>query len=333
MSFTAHRLALIALVVATFIWGSTFVVVHDLLDGRGPNAVPPLRYLAIRFGIATALLAIFWGKHLRGMSRRTFVHGATLGVFLGGGYLTQALGLANGSPSKAAFITGLAVLFVPLFGTTLGMTRLTRGNLAGLAVAFVGFAMLCWPGEGMAFRRGDLLTFACTILFAFHILFTERYAGKSDPNALNILQLGLAALTLAAGSGVLLSLTKNGLALPGPLAAEARPFALTARQGAQFIYLIMFATIVCYQVQTRAQRYVSATQTALVLTLEPVFAAFIAWIFGIEKLGLRELVGGALTIVGVLVSELYPKKAGDGEWGMGDGEENPESRMRNEEKW
>lgn len=303
---TLHRWALLGLVAANAIWGSTFVVAQDVTNPAHPTSLAPMRYIVVRFGLAVGLMLLVWGWRVRQMPFQTLAHGLWLGVFLGLGYVLQAQGLAwSGSPSKAAFITGSSVLLVPLFGAWFGKQRPTAANLLGLVVAFIGFTLLCFPDEASrGWRWSDAVSFGCTVPFAVHIVLMERYAEQSDVDSLNIVQLGVSVLVAWLGWWMVAGWVWFALPLPSVLAPELRPLTLTARQVWELLYLVLFGTIICYRLQTWAQRHVSATQTALTLTLEPVFAALVAFLVGVERLGFRELVGGLLTIAGVVISEV-----------------------------
>ncbi|MFQ3580532.1 MAG: DMT family transporter [Chloracidobacterium sp.] len=305
-TWTLHRWALLGLVLANAIWGSTFVVAQDVTNPAHPTSLAPMRYIMVRFGLAVGFMLLIWGWRLRHIPAETVGHGVRLGIFLGLGYVLQAQGLAwSGSPSKAAFITGSSVLLVPLFGAWFGKQRPTAANLIGLVIAFVGFTLLCFPDDqARGWRWSDAVSFGCTVPFAIHIVLMERYAERSDVDTLNIVQLGVSVLVAAAGWLSLAGWAALGLPVPPVLAPELRPLSLTGRQAWELLYLVIFGTMICYRLQTWAQRHVSATQTALTLTLEPVFAALIAFGVGVERLGLRELAGGTLTIAGVVISEL-----------------------------
>ncbi|OYT72415.1 MAG: hypothetical protein CFK52_05205 [Chloracidobacterium sp. CP2_5A] len=304
-ALSVHRWALLGLILANAIWGSTFVVAQDVTNPAHPTSLAPMRYIMIRFGIAVGLMSLIWGRRLRRLPFQTAVDGLRLGFFLGIGYVLQAQGLAwGGSPSKAAFITGSSVLLVPLFGAWFGKQRPTAANLLGLAIAFIGFTLLCFPDrQELSWRWSDAVSFGCVAPFAVHIVLVERYAERSDVDALNIVQLGVSVLVAAAGWLALAGWAALAPPVPSALAPELLPLALTVRQMWELLYLVALGTIICYRLQTWAQRHVSATQTALTLTLEPVFASLIAFWVGVERLGARELLGGALTIVGVVVSE------------------------------
>jgi drug/metabolite transporter (DMT)-like permease len=311
VALAVHQRALLGLVAANAIWGSTFVVAQDVTDPAHPSSLAPIRYLIVRFGMAVGVMLLIWGRQLRQMPYQTWVHGFWLGIFLGLGYILQAQGLAwSGSPSKAAFMTGSSVLLVPLFGAWFGKQAPTAANLLGLGLAFVGFTLLCFPTDhGPGWRWSDAVSFGCTVPFAVHIVLMERYAERSDVDTLNVVQLGVAVLVATIGWLAIAGWAWLVLPLPPVLRPELRPLSLTAHQVWELLYLVVFGTILCYRLQTWAQRHVSATQTALTLTLEPVFAALIAYLVGVEQLGQRELVGGMLTLAGVITSELPSKKA------------------------
>ncbi len=307
---SVHHRALLGLVLANAIWGSTFVVAQDMTSPARWESLAPLRYLMVRFGAAVGLMLLIFGQHLSRAPSRTVGDGFWLGLVLGVGYILQAQGLAwSGSPSKAAFITGSSVLLVPLFGACFGRQRPTAANLLGLGVAFAGFVLLCFPDEqGRGWQWSDAVSLGCTIPFAVHIVLVERYAERSDVDILNLVQLWVSALVAAAVWVALAGWAALDLPVPPVLVPELLPLRFSARQVVELLYLVAFGTILCYRLQTWAQRHVSATQTALTLTLEPVFASLMAFLLGVERLGPRELLGGVLTIAGVVVSEVLDAK-------------------------
>ncbi|MBX7220398.1 MAG: DMT family transporter [Blastocatellia bacterium] len=300
----SSKWAFAGLLLIAFIWGSTFAIAKEVLTVFGP-----LQYISLRFGITALAALVLWGRSLRHTQRKTVWHGIGLGILLGIGFLTQTVGLAWTTASKSAFITGLSVPLVPLFGSLLGWTRLHRGNLIGTGTALVGFFLLCYPTGGFSdINSGDVVSLACTVAFALHILGTERSVSGSNVAALNVVQLFVCAIFLGLAWGVLFSAHLAGWPLPTAFAREVVIVSVPLKTGIQFCFLALI-TLLCYRIQTAAQRQVSATSAALIFSLEPVFATALAFLMLHETLGWRAGIGGALTVAAVFISELHPAVA------------------------
>jgi drug/metabolite transporter (DMT)-like permease len=292
MMVTQRRADLVLLLIA-IIWGTTFTVVHEAVA-----SFPPLALIALRFGCAALLLLPLLVRG--GVRRREWTVGMLLGGLLFFGFAAQTLGLQRTSPARAGFITGLNVALVPLFGLLVGQRPAPRA-LFGVAVAIMGLAVLTWgcalPWLGCTLNvasstqwLGDLLVLACAAAFALHIVAVSRWATKLPVATVNTWQLIGAALL--AGSAT--------FALERPL-----PTLLPGVVGAA-LFLGVIATALVFALQLRVQRYTSATHTALIFALEPVFAALFAWLWVGEALTPAVLLGGAIMLFGVVLAELPP---------------------------
>jgi drug/metabolite transporter (DMT)-like permease len=246
---------------------------------------------------AIVLLAVN-SKELRGLTRSELRLCATAGLFLALGYQFQTSGLAHTTPSKSAFLTGLVVVLVPILSLLPRVAPPTspRPNaivFLGAILAFIGLILLTsTPGTGAALlsgmHLGEWLTLACAIAFAAHLLTLAHAAPQLSARRLGTLQIAFAALfmllTLPLGGHPKLHLT--------PTAILA--LAITA----------LLATAAAFTIQSWAQQILPPTHTALILTLEPVFAALTSLLFFHERFGPRELLGAALILAGILLAEL-----------------------------
>lgn len=288
----------LALVAIMAIWGSTFALSRLLLGGGGPPAVAsPLLLVALRMGLAAGLLALFLVATPRGrLQLRAAGRGALLrdgllcGALLGLGFLLQIEGLQRTTASRSGFLTGLLVVFVPLFELVAFRKRPALPAFVGVALAFAGMALLSAPtAESTASTLlGDLLTVGCAAVFACHVIALGRFAARHPVLPLLLLQL-VATFALAA--------------LLGPF-VESWRFAGGGRLWLALAYLSLFATLLAFGVQTWSQKRLPPVRIALLSALEPVFAALWAALFLGERLEGHELAGGALIIVGLLVGEL-----------------------------
>ncbi len=296
-------LAHVLLLGVVVLWGSTFVLVKDAL-----RDVTPLLFNLLRMTLAFACLAVVYRRQWRMLTARAWVSGAVVGFFLAAGYELQTAGLALTTPAKSAFITGLVVVLVPLLCGIPGL-RPARGQrpgwnaLLGAAMAFGGIVLLTTPAHTPwrdmfgSLNRGDVLTFGCAIAFAFHVLALARTSPRVNFAALAMLQIGFCAVLMA----ISLPVFEHPHVVP------------TVRLGVALAVTAFLATAVAFSVQTYAQQHLPPAHTALLLSLEPVFAWLTAWLVLHEVLGVRGSVGAALVLAGILVTELRQGEGGAGE--------------------
>ncbi|MFB1479996.1 DMT family transporter [Corallococcus sp. RDP092CA] len=275
-----------ALVLLTVFWGLTFVVVKDALA-----FADPFTFLTLRFLVGAAVLgALARGRMFApGIVPRGLLLGAVLFLC----FALQTVGLTDTTPSRAAFLTGLNVLFVPLMSMVL-LKRLPRwGTAVGVVLAAVGLYWLtrpteeALPGDVGGLRLGDWLSFGCAVAYAGHILLTERFATKDNA-------LGLVAVQLAGVAAL------SALGLP----FVERKLEWTPQLVGAVLACGVLASALAILVQTWGQARTSAVRAALIFALEPVFASAYSVAVGREVLGLKEWLGGALIVVGVFASEL-----------------------------
>jgi drug/metabolite transporter (DMT)-like permease len=298
-TLTAHLL----LVAVVLVWGTTFTLVKAALAD-----VTPLLFNLLRMLLAFFILAIVNWPTLRGLTQRELKFGAATGLFLGLGYQFQTAGLDHTTPSKSAFITGLVVVIVPLLSTlpdvaVAGTPKPRLSTYLGALLAFVGLVLLTTkPGSGAALLSGlglgEWLTLGCAIAFAAHLLTIARAAPFVKARRLGTLQIGFAALTMI----VTLPLGGRPHFHSAPIVWIA--LAVTA----------VLATAAAFTIQSWAQQHMAASHTALIFTLEPVFAWLVSLLFFGERLGTRAMLGAGLILTGILLAELtglWPTSRGE----------------------
>jgi drug/metabolite transporter (DMT)-like permease len=279
----------LALGLCALIWGATFVVVKDALAFASVFS-----FNAIRFSLAAVVMGIVYARALRKLGSATLSAGALIGVFMFGGYAFQTLGLKYTTPSKAAFITGASVVMVPVLLAIFWRRKVSHWVWTGAIVALFGLYFLTVPRSGFAaLNRGDLLVLGCAVMFAFQIIFVARYSPHHSVAALSFLQVAMTAL-LTAFCLPLLSATR-----------WEPPF---VRWSPELVGAILItavgATALCFSLQVWAQQYTSPTHTAILFSLEPVFAALTSLIAVHERLGARVLLGAILVFIGIVLAEL-----------------------------
>jgi len=303
-----------ALVVVTLIWGSTFVMAKDVL-----SYWPPLAYITIRFALAALVLVALFPRLFIRARREEWRAGATLGLLMAFAFAGQAVGQVYTTPSKSAFITGLTTPLVPFVALVILRVRPTIENLIGVSLASIGGMLILIPQDASV-NRGDVLTLACTTLFAAHITLLSTYARRFDIRQLTVLQITSAAIVFVlvwlAFKACALFLV--GHPLPEVVAQEAVPLVLSVRVLWQIVYLALVATVATFLLWTWGQSRMSATHAAIIFSLEPVFATMFALAVrgGQEWMGGRGALGAALIFLGIIISELHlgdrRKSAGQG---------------------
>ena len=277
-----------ALGFCALVWGATFVVIKDALAD-----VSVFVYLAMRFGLAAVIMAILYWRALAKLTIASIWAGAQIGIFMFCGYAFQIVGLKFTTPSKAAFITGSSVVIVPLLLATFARRRIGRWTWAGSVAALAGLYFLSVPREGVSgLNRGDPIVFGCAVMFALHFIFIGRHVQRHSVAALSFLQVAttgcLSFLTLAVVSA-------TGWEQPRLDWTNYLVFAI--------LLTAIGATVICFSLQTWAQQYASPAHTAILVSLEPVFAALTSLVFAHEHLGGRGLGGSGLILAGILLAE------------------------------
>ena len=272
----------LGLLVVTAIWGATFVLVKEALAGSGP-----LTFVALRFALAAVvILPLSIARRLR-WSAALVWQGGLIGCFLFAGYALQTAGLQFTSAAKAGFITGLSVVIVPLLEVLTTWRPPRVATLIGVALATSGLGLLTLGAE-LRVELGDLLVLGCALAFALHILSVDRYAPRHDVLALTSAQIVGAALLTSAGALTFEQPTVDQLVAILPAA----------------LFTGVFATVAAFYLQTLSQRFTTATHTALIFTMEPVFAGLFAFLWAGEQLGPSALAGCGLILLGMLVAQL-----------------------------
>jgi drug/metabolite transporter (DMT)-like permease len=282
----ASRVATLLLVSVTAVWGSTFFLIRDLVEH-----VPPADFLAVRFAIAAVVMAVVFRRQTLALTRREVLIGVGLGVLYGLAQLLQTVGLEHTSASVSGFVTGTYVVLTPVFGAVLLRDRIGRATWAAVLLATAGLAVLSLRGFSVGY--GEALTLASAGLYALHIVGLGRYSTAGS------------ATGLATVQAFVISVVTFVAALPGGITLPA-----TGGQWTSLLYMALVAGAVALWAQTWAQSHLSATRAAIVMTMEPVFAAFFAVLLGGESLTGRMLVGGALVLTAMYVVELLGRRSG-----------------------
>jgi drug/metabolite transporter (DMT)-like permease len=272
--------ALVALIAVTAVWGVTFVQVKDAVE-----LYPLFAFLAVRFAIATATLAIPAAPRVCRLGRSGVAAGALLGVLLAAGYALQTAGLERTTVSSTGFITGLYVVLTPLFALLFLRTRIGVEVWLGVGLAVAGLAMLSGIHAGSV--AGDLLVLSSTAAQALQIVGVERFAARYDPIALTFVEM-LTSFVLF----LVIALALGDLTVPHGRTVWGA-----------LVITGVFASALAYLVQLWTQRRLSASRIALVFSLETVFAGLFGYALAGDRLGALGWGGCAAIMGGIVLAE------------------------------
>ena len=284
-----RRLAPFALLLATVIWGWTFVLVKE-----GMGLVGPFVFLALRFLLATAVLTALFGRALVRIRGRSIGRGALAGLALFAGYLFQTWGLVTTSATKSGLLTGLSVVLVPFLSAAIVRQRVRPVHWAGAVLAAGGLATFVLAKGGVSsFNRGDLLTLVGAAAFATHLLLVDRFVRRDDYRVLLLVQVAVVA----------------ALSVGGALAFERMPPTWPAKLVEGVVITGLLATALSFYLMNRFQEHSTATYTAILFTMEPVFAGLFGFLLLGETLTWLQGAGGLVILAGMLLVPLVERVA------------------------
>jgi len=273
--------ATLALIGIAAVWGATFVLVKDAVEHY-----PLYAFLALRFIIAVAAFSLMFPRSFRRFAPGTLGVGVLAGGLLTVGYVFQTWGLQGTTASKAAFITGMFVVFTPLMQAVVLRHPPRAVTLAGVALSVTGLWLLSGASAD-GWTAGDTRVLICAVAYAAHMIVLGSLGTRHDVGALTLTQLAVVAVVCSAVS---LVAEQPGLPTDGSVW-----FAL--------VLTGVLASAVAFAVQTYAQRHISPTKTALVLVTEPAFGGLFGWLAG-DYFGIGGLAGSALILSGMVLAEI-----------------------------
>lgn len=287
------QIAYLLLLSVVVVWGATFPLVKAALQ-----YCSPLFFNQLRMMLAACILAVVHLRQWKQLSFKTLCAGAVSGVLLAAGYELQTAGLASTTPSKSAFLTGAIVIFVPLLCLIPGlrpptMHRVGFRQLPGVLLAFCGILLLTVPPTTplhaivSSLQRGDLLSLLCAVAFALHLISLAHFSMRHSIAQLSMLQIVCCALTMMAFTPWV----------------EHIHYRATPMVWVTLSICALFATAAAFTIQSWSQQFLPATHTALLLSLEPVFAWVTSILFYKERLSWRSSIGSVLIFVGILAVE------------------------------
>lgn len=270
-------------------WGVTFLMVQDAI-----STTPVYSFLFFRFALASLLMFFIAYKYLNFINTKTVIYGVILGVFLFSAFATQTFGLAYTQSSIVAFITGLNVICVPFLAYFIFKEKIRKNVLLGSFIAVFGLYLLTMSGT-LTFEKGEFLTLICAFLFALQIIFTGKFSKEVNVFLLVLFQLITVAI----------------LSLIFSLLLEEKTFDISYNYPfcKAVIITALFATVYAFLIQTYMQQFTTATKTAIIFAMEPVSAAFFAYLTVNELLTFTQVLGAILIVFATIIAELQFKKS------------------------
>ncbi len=279
----------LALAFCSLLWGVAFVLVQSALADASVFA-----FMLARFGAATLLMGVIYRNDLRKLSGTQIRVGFQIGLLMFAGFALQTAGLLTTTPSNAAFITGFGVVLIPLFLAVFWRHRINPWVWAGVLAAIAGLYYLTVPLSGIAgLHRGDILVLVCSVVFALNIIYIANETSRFSGGTFAFLQVATTAL-----------MSLPAMLLAKVVGLEAPRWQTTPRLLVAVLITAALSTAVAISIQVWAQRRTTPTHTALILTLEPVFAAITSYLVVGERLGGRALAGAVFILGGILLAEL-----------------------------
>lgn len=283
MTLTKQLKADLALLFVTIGWGASFMLTKNAL-----SHLETYNFLSIRFFIAFTFSFIIFRKQMLKIDKKTLKYGIIIGIILFASYAFQTVGLNYTTVSKSAFITGFNVVLVPIFSTLLMKSKLEFRAYISVGIAFVGLALLTLNHSINGINIGDFYTLLCAVIVAVYIILCGKYTTMVDSIAFAVVQIGTVCVLSVITSFLI----------------EKPTIKTDMKSWISIIVLAILCTSIAFVIQMVAQKFTSATHTALIYTGEPVFAGIFGYLFCQEFLGAKGIIGAILIVFGMLVSEL-----------------------------
>jgi drug/metabolite transporter (DMT)-like permease len=272
-------LAAFAIMIVASAWGATFALIKDVL-----RSIAPEPFIFWRFTIAGLVLCAI-AFHRRVLHRNLLAPGAILGTLVFIGYWAQTRGLLFISPSRSALLTGVYIVLVPFAELLLRRKRVPLTAWIASVLAVVGTSWLIGGFDSRP-TAGDLLTLACALCFALHVVYTAEFTARHSA-------IGLAAVQVLV----------VGIAAIGPSAFAPRP-ALSFHVVAVVLFTAIVTTALAFVALMWGQARVSATEAAVILSFEPVAASVVSIAFYGEPITRGTVIGGLLILAAMVVSQM-----------------------------
>lgn len=270
------------LILVSVIWGATFPII-----GNAANHVNPFLFVSARFTLAAIIMLPLVYQDITFKAKKLICYCIIFGIFNCISYVTQTIGLETISASRSAFITGFSVVLVPFIAPLLKLDRIKFTDIICSIICLYGLYIL--TGSDLEkITRGDVLTFICALSFAFLITFLQKLSTQhANYRLLTFYQLIFTAPFAAC------------FAIPSSLTALLKPSVLIALS-----YCTIFATALCFFIQTKYQKFTTAPKAALIYSLEPIFASIFGYLINHETISKNTVWGGLIILISITLPNL-----------------------------
>ena len=300
-----RRQASLGLLCVTLIWGGTFVWMKQALNALSPEIEEYSRtgvvaiLVSSRFMVALVLLALISKQARQGLSsKENWIGGLILGGLMLTGFILQMIGLDSVTPSVSAFLTSLYVIFTALFAIKMSNRKPTRILVLGVIMATFGAGFIDGPPH-IVWGTGELLTVACAIFFALHIIYTDDITKRMDPLAVALTSFFVVTI----GAGII-----------GIIATkEITTYSFSWKEGVLVPILLLgiLGSLVCIVALNALQRYLNPTHAAIIYAFEPVWATIYGLAEGLVVASLWLAIGGITLLMGNIIVEMDATKNED----------------------
>ena len=274
----------IILLLTSIMWGGGFIATEFSL-----GSMTPLQVMTIRFLIATIILCSVFFNQLKQISKSTLKKGTLAGFFLFVGFVFQTVGLKYTTVSNNAFLSAIAVIFVPIIGIFLG-GKIDRYGIIGTILTVIGIAFLTINGSLTSINIGDVLTILGAMFYAIQILLVDMFAKEEDVTVFTIVQITMCFLF-----SLITMLIRGDLF-----------FNITFNSGGGVIYLAVFSTAIGLFLQVLGQKSTTETRAAIIMSTESVFGTIFAIILLNQALTIKVIIGCIIIFIAIIISEVKP---------------------------
>lgn len=294
--FKKYKGELILLLI-TFFWSVTFVIVKESLAD-----ISSMLFVGFRFLIAGIIILPFFIRKKISLKGLKLKYPIFLGILLFLGFASQTVGLRYTSATKSAFLTGSAVIIIPILQTIIEKKKPKTGSVVGVVIVLIGILLLS-GGDSIFtlvddlitnFNFGDGMTLICAFFFAYYVVYIDVLSDKYDFWLLLLMQILVTTVLAFIFAGVFHS-----------VGFESIKFDLSPQLGLGIMYTTIFATLATTALQTKYQKLVSPTKAGIVYSFEPIFAAVIAYFAISERISTFGLIGATLIFFGLIISESF----------------------------
>ena len=294
---TKRQQAALGLFGVTLLWGGTFVWMKQAMNSLdaeitqySTTAVVGV-VVSARFFIAFAALLPFSTTARSALtSKKDWKGGLILGGLMLAGFVLQMIGIESVTPSVSAFLTSLYVVFTAILSIKISDRKPTRMMIVGVALATFGAGFIDGPPH-IVWGTGELLTVACALFFALHIIYTDRITKQLDPIAVT----STSFLVLVLGAGIIAVIAGGGISV----------FESAWQDGVVFplLCLGLFGSLACILMLNIFQKHLNPTHAAIIYSFEPVWATLYGWQQDMVDISIW-LAMGLLLLVGNIIVEL-----------------------------